>query len=274
MRSVRMVLIYALVIYGLAAGGLFVMQRQMMYFPTNVAPPPERVGLEGVEVVALTTPDEETVLLWHSPAHAGQPSVLFLHGNGREVADRADRFAAYQAAGFGVTFLSWRGYGGSTGRPTETGFLTDGAAALTWLVGTGVEMQDIVIIGESLGTGVAVQLAAGRDIGALVLGAPFTATVDVAARSYPWAPVRVLMKDQFLSRDHIADVRAPILIQHGTEDRVVPFDMGRTLSEMATAPVEFVPLTGKGHEGLYEPAAWEREISFIQKVLEVDSHPG
>ncbi|MEL7280706.1 MAG: alpha/beta fold hydrolase [Pseudomonadota bacterium] len=246
---------------------LFVLQRQILYFPSNIDQAPEAVGLTGVEVVRLDTPDGETITLWHAAAPQGRPTVLFFHGNGGEIADRANRFQAYQDAGFGALFVSYRGYGGSTGAPTEAGLIADARAAYDWLIARGVAAQSIAVVGESLGTAVAVQLAAEREVGALLLGAPFTAAVDIAARTYPWAPVRLLMKDQFRSRDHIARVTAPIFIQHGTEDRIVPFEFGRALSDLAGDGVTFLPIEGATHQMLYQLDSFNREIAFIESVF-------
>ena len=256
-----------IVLYCAIAAGMFILQRQLLYHPSHVNPDPRDVGLSGVEVVSLETPDRETILLWHAPAPQGRPHVLFFHGNGGEIANRANRFAAYQNAGFGVIFVSWRGYGGSSGSPSETGFMTDARAAYDWLRATGIEARKIALVGESLGTGVAVQLAAEQEVGAVLLGAPFTAAVDIAARQYPWLPVRFLMKDQFRSRDYIDQITAPILIQHGTADRVVPYDLGQELSVLAGDHATFITVPNAGHQMLYGPEILEREIAFIQNTL-------
>ncbi|MEM7318010.1 MAG: alpha/beta fold hydrolase [Pseudomonadota bacterium] len=267
MTSVKTLLIGCAVLYLTALAGMYVFQRQLQYFPSHNTPDPSSLGLSGVTVENLVTRDGETLVMWHAPAPEGQPTLLFFHGNGGEIADRADRLRAYTDAGFGVAFLSWRGYGGSTGAPGETGLLTDAHTAYDWLIARNTPPEKIVVVGESLGTGVAVRIAAERDIGALILGAPYSAAVDIAARRYPWVPVRLLMKDQFRSIDHIAAVTAPTLILHGTEDRVVPFASGQRLYEATTAPTIFATLEGQGHEALYHPATWAREIEFTQNVL-------
>lgn len=267
MKRAQNIMIKALIFYVVIAATLFIVQREMLYHPTNIAPDPSVLGLKDVEVIALDTPDQETLTVWHAAADPGQPTILFLHGNGGEIGDRAFRFATYQKVGFGVLFVSWRGYGGSSGSPTEAGLVTDARAAYDWLRETGVEGSAIALAGESLGTGVAVQLAAEREVGAVVLGAPFTAAADIAARRYPWLPVRLLMKDQFRSSDHIARVTAPILIQHGTADQVVPYDLGHALYELAGTRATFVSVPDAGHQMLNRPDILEREIQFIQNAL-------
>jgi uncharacterized protein len=246
---------------------MYVLQRHFQYFPTHAAPTPAMVGLSGVDVVALGTADGETIILWYARAKAGCPTILFFHGNAGELTDRAPRFSFYRAQGYGVAFLSYRGFGGSTGNISESGLMTDALTGYDWLLGQGIAADRIVVVGESLGTGVAVQLAAQRQVGAVILEAPYTAAVDVAAGLYGWLPVRWLMKDQFRSKDHIAAVTAPLLILHGTKDRVIPFAMGQDLFAAANEPKQFIALQGAGHEALFDRATWVREAAFLANVL-------
>jgi uncharacterized protein len=129
MGFIKLTLITFGVLYVSALSGMYVFQRDFQYFPSRHDPLPEAVGLTGVERILLTTPDGETLVLWYAAPAKDAPVILFLHGNGGEMADRADRFAFYQARGYGVLFLSWRGYGGSSGQPSETGLLTDAKTA-------------------------------------------------------------------------------------------------------------------------------------------------
>lgn len=255
------------VLYATVLSGMYLYQRDLQYFPSRRDPAPEAVGLERVERVGLSTPDGETLVLWSVPPSGDHPTVLFLHGNGGEIADRADRFAFYQERGYGVAFLSWRGYGGSSGSPSEAGLVADAKAAYDHLRGLGIPPDRIAIVGESLGTGVAVQLAAANPVGAIVLEAPYSAAVDIARAAYPWLPVGLLMKDQFRSRDHIAAVRAPILILHGEADRVIPPGFGRRLFDAARDPKTFVSLGPVGHDALFDPATWAAGADFIDRTI-------
>jgi uncharacterized protein len=254
-------------LYAVALSGMYVFQRDLQYFPTRRDPAPQSVGLTGVDSVALPTPDGETLVLWVSPARGDRPTILFLHGNGGEVADRADRFAFYQSQGFGVAFLSWRGYGGSTGAPSETGLLTDAKAAYDHLRGLGIPADRIVLVGESLGTGPAVITAAANPVAAVILEAPYSAAVDIARAAYPWAPVGLLMKDQYRSRDHIDRIGAPLLVLHGDNDRVIPQGFGKRLFDAARDPKTFLSLGPVGHNALYSPATWEAEARFIDRLM-------
>lgn len=267
MAFIKLTLVTFGLLYGVALSGMYVFQRDLQYFPTRRDPAPEAVGLTGVTGVALTTPDGETLVLWESPAQGDRPTLLFLHGNAGEIADRADRQAFYQSRGYGTAFLSYRGYGGSTGRPTEAGLLIDAKTAYDHLRGQGIPPDRIVLVGESLGTGPAVLTAAANPVAALVLEAPYSAAVDIARRAYPWLPVGLLMKDQYRSRDHIAAVRAPLLILHGEADQVIPQGFGKRLYDAARDPKTFLSLGPVGHEALFDPATWAAGADFIDRTI-------
>ena len=266
----RLALTAAVLIIGLylaVVAAMFLFQRQMQYLPTNRAPSPADAGFDGAAEHVLTAEDGTRILLWYAPAPEGAPVILYFQGNAGEIADRADRWAFYRDAGFGTAFLSYRGYGGSEGKPTEAGLHQDAAAAFAWLKAQGIGAGSIALVGESLGSGVAVRLAAGQPpeapVAALVLEAPYTSTADVAARAYPWLPVRLLMLDQFRSLDLIGRINAPLFIFHGDADRTIPFDLGLALFEAAPAPKEFSPAPGRGHEAIYDPSTWVLETGFI-----------
>jgi uncharacterized protein len=250
-------------LYATVLSAMYLLQRDLQYIPALRDPTPHEAGLSGVDRIALPTPDGETLVLWFSKPAPGRPVILFFHGNAGAMPDRADRLAFYQSRGFGAAFLSYRGYGGSTGQPSETGLLTDAQAAYDFLRTKGIPPDQIVLVGESLGTGVAVQTAARNPAAAVVLEAPYSAAVDVARARYPWAPVGILMKDQFRSRDHIAAIRAPLLILHGETDQVIPFGFGKRLFEVARDPKTFLSLGPTGHEALFDPKTWKKGADFI-----------
>lgn len=264
---VKLTLVTFGVLYATLLSGMYLWQRELQYFPSRHDPAPEDVGLSGVTRTLLETPDGESLVLWFSPPRGDGPVLLFLHGNGGAITDRADRFAFYQSRGYGVAFLSWRGYGGSTGSPSETGLVIDAKAAYDHLRGLGHPPSRIVLVGESLGTGPAVQLAAANPVGAVVLEAPYSAAVDLARAAYPWLPVGLLMKDQFRSRDHIGAVRAPVLILHGEKDRVIPPGFGKRLYEAAQDPKAFLSLGPVGHEALFDPATWAAGAEFVDRTV-------
>jgi fermentation-respiration switch protein FrsA (DUF1100 family) len=254
-------------LYLLAVVAMFTLQRQLQYHATNRGPSPGEAGFRNVEEHLLVASDGTEIVLWHSPAPAGATTILYLHGNGGEMADRPKRFATYQAAGLGVAYLSYRGFGPSKGEITEAGLHDDAATAYQWLLGQGVQPARLAVVGESLGTGVAVRLAAEHQVGALLLEAPYTATADIAAAVYPWLPVRLLMLDQFRSIDHIARVQAPLFVLHGDLDSTIPLPFGQALFELANEPKEFHLARDKGHEALFDPETWALELDFIARFI-------
>ena len=161
--------------------------------------------------------------------------------------------------------LSYRGYGGSTGSPSETGLIADAQAAYAFATAR-VPPERIVVWGESLGTGVAVALASTQRIGRLVLEAPFTSAADVGARVYWFLPVQLLMKDPFRSDERIGKVTVPLLVLHGARDNVVPIALGERLFARANEPKRFVRFADGGHNDLDEYGALETVRAFIAQM--------
>lgn len=256
-----------LVFYLAFTGLLFVMQRKLQYFPDPRLVAPAAVGLAGFTSVNLETPDGERLVAWQAPARDGFPTIVYFQGNGAGLAARADRFWLFNRAGYGVLALGYRGYSGSTGEPTETGLVADGAAAVAHLAAAGVPPGRLVFYGESLGSGVAVPLAANQPTrpAAVILEAPFTSAADVARRRYWYVPVGLLMKDQFRSMDHIASLRAPLFIVHGDADAVVPLAQGQALFAAAGEPKELMVVKGGGHGMGLTPEVWERMDAFLKR---------
>jgi fermentation-respiration switch protein FrsA (DUF1100 family) len=249
MATLKSVLLVALVCYVGLVAVMYLAQRKLMYFPYAVRMAPADADFPQAKEVELTAADGVRILAWAVPPKAGKPVVLYFHGNGGSVAHRVPRFSKLVDDGTGLVALSYRGYGGSDGNPTEDGLIADGRAAYDFARATWPDAK-IVLWGESLGTGVAVALAGEKDVAAVILEAPFTSTADVAFSAYPFIPVRLLMKDQFRSDDRIGKVTAPVLVMHGARDRIVPFRMGEQLFALANEPKQFVRFADGGHEDL------------------------
>ncbi|MCG6121426.1 MAG: alpha/beta hydrolase [Microvirga sp.] len=266
MRWFKRAVFVAVLVYLGAVGALFAMQRSLQYPAVDRITDVVEAELPGFEDVVITTEDGERLRgFWKAP-EPGRALTLYFHGNGGNLWNRRNRVRALGEDGRGVLIVSYRGYSGSTGSPTETGLHADARAA--WRFATErVEPARILIYGESLGTGVAVRLAAESDIGALVLDAPFASTADVAAMRYPFAPIRFLMLDQFRSIDVIAQVRAPILIMHGDADTVVPFSQGEQLFAAAPEPKRFARFPGANHSSLLEDGGFAL-VRAMQDALE------
>lgn len=262
MSLLKSIAIFALVFYAGLIGLLYLLQRNLMYFPYRERIEPAAAGLPQAAEEILETADGEKVIAWHIPAQAGKPVIVYFHGNGGSIAGRAGRFAVLTDGGNGLVALSYRGYGGSSGRPSETGLMADAMAAYRFAIAK-YSADRIVLWGESLGTGVAVALAAEHPAAKLVLEAPFTSAADIAASVYPIVPVRMLMKDQFRSDEKIGKVKAPVLVLHGARDNVVPIRFGERLYEKIVSPKRFVRFPDGGHEWLEKFGSLDMAKKFI-----------
>jgi uncharacterized protein len=228
---------------------LYFAQRSMMYFPETIHTSPRQAGLPEAEEIALTAADGVRLVGWHVPPRDGKPVILYFHGNGGALRYRVERFRTLIKDGVGLVAIEYRGYGGSEGSPSEQGLFADGEAAYAFAAAH-YQPEQIVLWGESLGTGVAVYLAAEKPVGRVILEAPFTSAAAVAELRYWFLPVRLLMKDQFRSDERIQNVTAPVLILHGSNDRVVPYAMGERMFDLTKANRHIVRFLDGGHEDL------------------------
>jgi fermentation-respiration switch protein FrsA (DUF1100 family) len=242
---------------------MYVAQRTLMYFPDRQRVAPAAAGFPQAQEVAL---DGDQLIAWHVPPRGDKPVILYFHGNGGALQHRVHRFAPLVADGTGLLALSYPGYAGSTGSPGETAFLN--AADLLYVHAAGrYPANRIVVWGESIGSGVAVALAATHEVAAVVLEAPFTSTLDVGAKAFWFAPVWLLMKDTFRSDERIGKVRAPVLILHGEQDRTVPFAFGEKLFSLANEPKRFVRFPRGNHNDLDSYGAVEAAKKFLTEQV-------
>jgi uncharacterized protein len=267
MALVKSLLIFLLAGYLGLVVLLYIAQRSLMYFPEHMRTAPAAAGLPAAEEVVLDAVDGERVIAWHIVPRAEGQVVLYFHGNGGALRHRVERFRALTADGTGLLALSYRGFGGSTGNPTEAGLLDDAAAVYAFATSR-YPPDRIVVWGESLGTGVAVALAAGHPVARLVLEAPYLSTVEIAAATYPFVPVRFLMKDQFRSDLRIGKVTAPVLILHGERDEVIPIASGERLYALITSPKRFVRFRDGHHEDLSRHGAVAAAKAFLGERVE------
>jgi uncharacterized protein len=259
--------VIALCLYVGLAAMIYLAQRSLMYFPDTTPTTPAASGLPEAEEVPLKAADGAAIHVWDVQPQDGKPVILYFHGNGGALKYRVERFHRLVEAGIGLVALEYRGYGGLAGSPSEQGLIADAEAAYAFAAAR-YPAQQIVVWGESLGSGVAIALAADKPVGRVILEAPFTSAYAVGARRYWYLPVRLLMTDQFRSDERIAKVTAPLLILHGVHDQVIPFAMGERLFDLANKPKHIVRFLDGGHEDLDANGALDAVARFLAGDLD------
>jgi uncharacterized protein len=250
MTVLKWLVIIACLGYLGAIAALYFAQRSFIYpIPQVARTAPEAAGFGQAEEHVLATDDGKKIILWHVPPKANRRVVLYFHGNGDTLAWLVGHFRDITADGTGLIALSYRGYAGSSGSPSETGLLKDAATAYDFARAL-YAPERIVPWGFSLGTGVAVALTADHPVGGLILEAPYTSVADLAARAFPFLPARYFVKDSFHSDERIARVSVPLLIMHGADDATIPIALGRRLFALANEPKQFVEFPHGQHNDL------------------------
>jgi fermentation-respiration switch protein FrsA (DUF1100 family) len=215
--------------------------------------------------VAIATSDGETLAAIHVPASKGRPTVLLFPGNGDNIIDYGFLGDMLSERGYGLLAVSYRGYPGSTGSPDEAGLLTDGLAAFDWL-SVQAGSWPVVILGRSLGSGVAVNTAVERDAAALVLVSAYQSVLALARDRYPYVPVSALIRDSFRSDLRIGRVSEPKLFLHGELDTAIPLASGKALFDSAPEPKAFSTQRGRGHNDVWTSALVEEMVAFVDSI--------
>lgn len=252
------VILLPVVAYVLILAAFVVLQERMIFRPDKARGEPYlAISAPGVPM-ALRTGDGIELGCWLlSPASSGAPIVLYLHGNGGNIAYRAERVQQFARLGWGVFLLGYRGYGGNDGHPSERALLEDARTGLAMLARDG-ETAPILVWGESLGCGLAVQLAVDSRVQGLVLEAPYLDLGDIVARSMPWLrPALPLLRHRFDAGASMGRVRCPIVVLMSEEDQVVPPASTRALCALASVPPVLIVLSG-GHNDLGTAEAFDR----------------
>lgn len=248
---------------------LYVFQARFLYPGAFMPIPPgiEAAGrADGLEASTLRTADGQSLHVLHRAPEHGRPVVLLFHGNASYPEDYRFLYAGWKMSGYGVVAPVARGYPRSTGAPRGDDMLADAIAARDWLADR-YPGHPVVVLGQSLGTGAAVHVAAQRDVDGVILISPFTSMLALVAEKLPWIPGRLLLASPFRSDLDIGRVTAPILIFHGDRDTLIPIEHARILAAMAKAPTTIETIRGAGHaQGLFAPAMIDRMNSFIGRL--------
>ncbi|MDP2241260.1 MAG: alpha/beta hydrolase [Burkholderiales bacterium] len=244
---------------------LFIFQSRLVYFPQigrEIAATPQAYGLE-FESVNITTEDGETLHAWWVPAQDARGTILFFHGNAGNISHRIDYLRMFRKLGLATLIFDYRGYGNSTGTPSEEGTYRDAVAAWRWLTQTrGLGPENIVYVGESLGGAVASGLAEQHAPRALVLLSTFTSAPDLGAQVYPFIPVRLISRFSYDNLARIGRIKVPVLVAHSRDDDIVPFAHGRRIFEAAGEPKQFLEMRGGHNDGfIFMREEWVRALA-------------
>jgi len=261
--AVKLIVILALC-YGALVGFVYWKQGSLIYFPgvaREHTATPAAAGLP-YEEVPIRTQDGETLSAWWVPAPNARGAALVLHGNAGNISHRIDYARMFHSLGYSTLLVDYRGYGKSTGAPTEEGTYRDALASWRWLVDArGLRSGEIVVFGESLGGAVACWLAARDKPRALVLASTFTSVPDLGAEVYRFLPVRLLSRFKYDTRECLGKVTAPVLIAHSPRDDIIPYAHGQRLYAAANEPKRFLEIAGGHNDGfIHTRAEWAHAL--------------
>lgn len=270
LASLKSIAIKAVIIYLVVVVFMYVTQRGHIYFPDTSQPDKRAAGVPDIETVTVDTQDGLRLSAWYAPPSAPEkPVIVLFHGNGGNIDIRGFKARLFMREGYGILLAEYRGYGGNPGTPTEQGLYYDGEAYIEHLIhNLNIPLQNIVLYGESLGSGVATEMALRyKKVGGLILETPFTSLPDVGQHHMMFLPVKLLMKDRYNNISKIGSVEAPIFVFHGTKDRVVPTKFGRKLFEHAPDPKFMEIIEGGNHNDLYNRGAFQKIDNFIDTFI-------
>ncbi len=223
-------------IYFLILISTYIFQRDLLYHPGENNYFGDSLTVK-IEKIKIKTQDNIELLSWyHNKNLNDHKTILFLHGNAGSLENRIHKINHFKDMNVNFLLISWRGFSGNKGKPTEKGLYEDARSAVEWLQSKGVEESNIIIYGESLGTGVATEIAQNKNFAGVILESPFTSMIDAGKNKYPYLPVKFLLKDKYESNKKIKNIKRPILIMHGKVDNIVPFEMGKKMYELANQP--------------------------------------
>ena len=234
--SFTKLVILIIVTYCLLLTFVFFYQRKLLYHP-NFSNHVTGDGLiHSIEKINIKTEDNIDLKGWFHLKDLKKKTILFFHGNAGTLDNRIYKLNFLGNLDINFLIIAWRGYSGSSGKPTELGLYQDAKSAVNWLNLKGIVEKNIILYGESLGTSVAIEIGQSKNFAGMILEAPFTSMVDTGKKYYPFFPVKLLLKDKYESKNKIKNIKFPILVMHGKKDKIIPFYMGEAIYNLANKP--------------------------------------
>jgi len=248
---------------------VFFFQRNLLYHPSVNNYLKNQVVNEPTEIekVKITTEDKVELLGWFYNKNINKfKTILFFHGNAGSLENRTYKLNHFKDLKVNFLIIAWRGFSGNKGQPNEINLYKDAESAIKWLKTKGINEKNIILYGESLGTGVAVEVAQNKKYAGVILESPFTSMVNMGKKYYPFFPVHFLLKDKFESHKKIKNISVPILIMHGEVDKIVPYAMGKKMYELANEPKFFYSQEYGDHMIEYDEKLLLALKKFIQSL--------
>ncbi len=224
------------IIYFFILISTYIFQRNLLYHPKENNYYGDKITVSIQKVKIKTLDNIELIAWYHRKKINDYKTILFLHGNAGTLENRIHKINHFKDMNVNFLLLAWRGFSGNKGEPTEEGLYEDAKSAVRWLKANNIHEKNIIIYGESLGTGIATEIAQNKNFAGVILESPFTSMVDAGKDKYPYLPVRFLLKDKYESDKKIKKIKSPILVMHGKVDNIVPFQMGKKIYELANEP--------------------------------------
>jgi len=260
-------IISVLIIYIVFGTILFIFQRKILFNTSGKPKKPREYELENTREIRIHTSDGCNLLAWYSKPKIDQPILVYFHGNSFDIGERAYRVKRYIDNGWGVLLLAWRGFSGNTGKPSEKNLYIDGESAIRWIKeNLNYNIENMIIYGESLGCGVAVELGTRYKFKSIILEAAFTSIADIAKKKYFIYPIKTLILDKFDNYSKINKILSPILIISGKRDEVVPHSHSQKLFLKAKDPKKNLFIDEAMHNNLYDFNIDKDVISFIDSL--------
>ena len=247
MKYIYILISSALVIYLILLTLIYVNQRKLLYLPSENNYLDDPINFNYKELFIEVDKNIKLKSWLIEKDLKKYKTILFLHGNAGNLFNRSYKLNRLNELNLNVLIISWRSFSGNSGKPNETNLYGDAKKAVKWLNERGVETKNIILYGESLGTGVAVEIGQTNKFNSIILESPYTSMIKAAKIYYPYLPVKFLLKDKYDSEKKIKNIKTPILIMHGKKDNIVPFHMGKKLFETANEPKKFLQIEEDDH---------------------------
>ena len=247
MKYIYILITSAIVIYLILLTLIYINQRKLLYLPSENNYLDDPINFTYNEFFIEVDKDVKIKSWLIEKDLKKYKTILFLHGNAGNLFNRSYKLNRLNELNLNVLIISWRSFSGNPGKPNETNLYGDAKKAVKWLNERGVETKNIILYGESLGTGVAVEIGQTNKFNSIILESPYTSMIKAAKIYYPYLPVKFLLKDKYDSEKKIKNIKTPILIMHGKKDNIVPFYMGKKLFETANEPKKFLQIEEDDH---------------------------